>query len=162
MLFEKFEDDPDNFFLISENLRNNPSFRQHIKEYGVKNINIETDKIVYKVPQKFCEYIEGYFTALIKHAVKDLEKVTEEITDEKWIQFYNIHQVWIVSQFKRDKVKSQFFEGKVSDASKATKQPAEVIIDVQSKWCIEVESDDEEDCKSQTDKTKNEKPYLDD
>ena len=50
MLFAKFEDDLDNLVLIPESLRNNPSFRQYIKEYGVKKINIEKDKIVYKVP----------------------------------------------------------------------------------------------------------------
>ena len=119
MLFAKFEDDLDNLVLIPESLRNNPSFRQYIKEYGVKKINIEKDKIVYKVPQKNFEYIEVYFLALIKQVVKDLKKVTKEITDEKMIQFQKINHVWIVNLLNQLKVNSQFFEGKVVDASQA-------------------------------------------
>ena len=49
MLFENFEEDPDDFVFISKNLKNNPQFWHKINEYGVKEINIEKDKIVYKV-----------------------------------------------------------------------------------------------------------------
>ena len=88
-----------------------------LQEYSAKIIQIQRDKIVYKVPQKNAEHILFYFTALIEQAVIDLEEVSKEITDQKKIEFFKIHQGFIESQLKKMKVKCQFLESIVSDDS---------------------------------------------
>ena len=155
IFFDDFENDPAKFVDIEKKLKANDEILQFMGIYNASKV-IYRDKIVYQVAQKNAEDIQSYLTALIVQAVCDLEEVTKEITDPEKIAYFITNQVWIENQLKRVKVKSQLFEGKVSDFSQAQQN------NMQVKWSREVKKGDGADYDTRPDKTKDEQPYTDD